>query len=267
MVPVSQSLTGKTVWICGASSGIGAALAQALADRGAHLILTARRLDRLEAVRAACLNPENHRVHELDISQPDAIAAVSAEILAEGVPDVLINNAGISQRASVAEVDMQVVRRIMEVNFFGAVAVTKAVLPAMLERGSGTIVATNSVMGKLGTRMRSSYAASKHALLGFYDCLRAEVHGAGVRVISICPGYVRTELNLHSLTADGSPAGRVSPKAGSHMPPEKVAERICRAIERGEAEVVLGGHERWGVVLQRFAPGLLRRIVRRVPVR
>ena len=196
---------GKMVWLTGASSGIGEAVAYALAARGARLILSARRVEKLQAVQAACARPDRHRILPLDLADPASLAAAVPQALAHGgAIDVLINNGGISQRAQAVETDLAVDRRIMEVNYFGTIALAKAVLPSMLERGAGHIAVVSSLMGKFSTPRRSAYAASKHALHGFFDALRAEVHHAGVRVTLICPGYVRTDISRHALTADGT---------------------------------------------------------------
>ena len=259
-----MTFAGKTVWITGASSGIGAALGPELAGRGAHLILSARREAQLHAVRAACAHPERHRVVALDLADPDSIDEAARRVLGEGVPEVLVNNGGISQRARAAETALSVDRAIMEVNYFGAVALTKAVLPGMLARGSGHLVVVSSLVGKFGTPRRSAYAASKHALHGFFDALRAEVHDAGIRVTLVCPGFVRTAVSENALTADGTPHGVMDAAQRAGLSPAVCARRIARAIEREKAEVYIAGKEQVAVYLKRFVPGLFRRVIRRV---
>ena len=259
-----MTFENKVVWITGASSGIGAALAQVLARRGARLVLSARREERLEAVRAACAHAGRHTVLPLDLTDTERLPAVARRVLDRfGRVDVLVNNAGITQRAQVVETDLAVDRRIMEVNFFGTVALTKAVLPSMLERGSGHLVVVSSLVGKFGTPKRSAYAASKHALHGFFDALRAEVHDAGLRVTLICPGYVRTEISLHALTADGTPHGEMDPNQQRGLDPKVCAEKIARAVEAEKDEVYIAGKEKVAVYLKRFAPGLFKRLIRR----
>ncbi|ARA93607.1 short chain dehydrogenase [Rhodothermaceae bacterium RA] len=257
----------QIVWITGASSGIGAALAQAYSQRGVRLVLSARRRERLEAVRAACLNPDWHRIVPLDLADPATLEAAAEQVLAEaGRVDVLVHNGGISQRSLVQDTGMDVVRRIMEVNFFGAVALTRAVLPSMLARRRGQIVVVSSVVGRFGTPQRAAYAASKHALHGFFDALRAEVHDAGLRVTIACPGRVRTDISLHALTGDGSPHGQMDPGQARGMPADECAERIVRAAERGKEEVYIGGTEVLGVYAKRFVPRLFSRLIRSVNV-
>ena len=254
----------KTVWITGASSGIGEALAYELARRGARLILSARREEKLRAVQAACAHPERHRIVPLDLAEPDSIGEAARRVLAEGVPDVLVNNGGISQRSRVAETRLAVDRRIMEVNYFGTIALTKAVLPGMLARGSGHLVTISSLVGKFGTPKRSAYAASKHALHGFFDALRAETYDAGIRITMVCPGFVRTAVSENALTADGTPHGVMDPSQRDGLAPEACARRIARAVEKEKAEVYIGGRETVAVYLTRYVPALFRRVIRRV---
>lgn len=256
----------KRVWITGASSGIGEALARVLDGRGARLVLSARRLARLQAVRAALTRPDTHEVVALDISETERADEHAATALAEGPVDVLIHSAGISQRSRAAETELSVDRRLMEVNFFGTVALTKAVLPSMLERGSGHFVVVSSLVGKISTPKRSGYSASKHALHGFFDALRAELHDRGIRVTIACPGFVRTEVSLHALTGDGSEQGTMDEAQEKGMAPEVCAERIVRAAETGKREVLIGGKEVWAVRLHRFFPGLFHRMIRTAKV-
>lgn len=253
----------KTVWITGASSGIGEALAHAFAAAGARLILSARSEERLRAVQAACAHAERHRVVVLDLADAETIEAAAGQVLAAGPVDVLVNNGGISQRSRAVETEMAVVRRIMEVNYFGTVALTQAVLPSMLARGTGHVVVISSIAGKLGAPKRSAYSASKHALHGFFDTLRSEVHDAGVRVTLVCPGYIRTDISVNALEGDGSKQGTMDRNQAEGMAPEDCARRILRAVEKEKAEVYIGGVEVMGAYLKRFAPGLLRTILRK----
>lgn len=262
-----MELTGKTNWITGASSGIGEALAYELAERGARLVLSARRRDELERVRAACARPDEHTIAVLDLAEAASLEAAARDVLAgPGLPEVVVHNAGISQRARAEETDLAVVRRIFEVDFFGTVALTLHLLPAMLERGSGRFVVVSSLVGKIGTPMRSAYSAAKHALHGWFDSLRAEVHDRGVRVTLVCPGFVRTPLPIHALTGDGTPQGTMDRAQREGLDPALVARRIARAIERGEDELLIAGKERLAVHLHRFFPGLFRRLIRRARV-
>lgn len=258
----TMSLQNKVAWITGASSGIGEALAYALSARATRLVLSARRLDELERVRQQCANPDQHLSLPLDLTAFDATAMTQQVLDHFGQIDLVLHCGGVSQRATVAETSMEVQRRIMEINYFGAVALTCAVLPTMLARNSGHFVVISSLSGKISTARRSAYAASKHALHGFFDALRAEVYGNGLRVTIICPGYVKTNLSLHALTGDGGMHGQVDPTQAKGMAPEKLAQRILQAIEQGEEEVLLGGKEVLAVYLKRFFPGLYSRMIR-----
>lgn len=257
----------KTVWITGASSGIGEALARELGKRGARLVLSARRQDRLEALSRELDDPGRHLVLQLDLAAPQAIPeAVEAALAHAGRIDVMVHNAGISQRSLAVDTDLAVDRRILEVNFFGTVALTKALLPSMLAGGGGRFVVVTSLVGKIGTPMRSGYAASKHALHGFFDSLRAELHDRGIRVTLACPGFIKTELPLAALTGDGTPQGTMDRAQLAGYPADRCARKILRAAERDREEVLIGGKERLAVYLKRFLPGLFSRIIRKARV-
>jgi short-subunit dehydrogenase len=262
-----NNFTGKTVWITGASAGIGAALARILAAKGARLILSARSVDKLEAVRQSCLSPDDHLCLALDLADPASIEAAWSRL--QEIPrdvDILINNAGMTQRSPVLETRMEVYRRLLEVNFMAAVDLTKKVLPGMLERGAGQIVAISSLMGKFASPQRSGYAAAKHALQGFMDALSAEVHAAGIRVLVASPGFVNTDVSRNALRGDGTLHGKMDPEQAAAISAEKCAEQIVAAMDKGRAEVFPGGKERIGLLLHRVSPALLRWVMRRIRV-
>lgn len=253
---------GKTVWLTGASSGIGLAMAQQLADAGAHLILTSRRADALEQVRINLAHPERHRVLALDLSQPEAAAEQAQAALGDQVIDILINNAGVSQRSLILDTDMRVYRQLMEIDYFGVIALTKLVLPRMVERRSGHIVTVSSVAGKVGTKLRSGYNGAKFGVIGFMDSLRAEMQQHGLVVTSILPGFINTQVAHNSLTGDGSALGHEDPDNAGGISAEECAQRSLTAIAAQKAEVVVGsGVSKLAPFLQRFFPGLVRRMV------
>ena len=255
----------QVIWITGASSGIGEALAYAFAREGARLVLSARRAEELERVRRACVRPEAHLVIPLDLTQSEGFPALVAEVLARcGGIDVLVNNGGVAQRGLAVETTLAVGRQIMEIDYFGTVALTKAVLPAMRARRRGHLVVVSSVMGYVGTPMRSSYAAAKHALHGYFDSLRAEVWRDGIKVTIACPGYVRTAVSDNALTASGARHARTDRTQAQGIAPERCAAAILRAVARGREEVAVGGPEVLGIWLQRFFPRLFSRLVRRM---
>lgn len=263
-----MSFQNKVIWITGASSGIGESLAYALADRGARLILSSRREEVLQKVKNKCAGNGDHiHVLPLDLAETDKLPQkVEQALNIYGHVDYLFNNGGISQRSEVVDTRIEVIRRVMEINFFGTVALTKAVLPAMLERQSGHIVVTSSVMGKYGTRQRSTYAASKHALHGYFDCLRQEVHNDNIYVTMLCPGFVKTEVTVNMLKADGRKHGLLSDGQGKGMESDVFAKKALSKIARKKQEIYIGGKEAWAVYLKRLAPRLLNKILRNTKV-
>lgn len=257
----------KTIWITGASSGIGEALAYAGSRQGARLILSARNADQLARVQQACQDADKHYVIPLDVSATDTIPDTVNQVLAQvGTLDILINNAGVSQRSLAQDTALAVDRYLMEVNFFGTIALTKAVLPTMLAHHTGHIVTISSLMGKFGTPLRSSYAASKHALQGFMECLRAEVWEQGVRVTVICPGFINTNVSINALTADGTPYLVMDEKVANGIPVEVCAKKILAAIAKEEDEVIIAGKERLAWYIKRFMPKLFNKSIRRIKV-
>lgn len=255
----------QVVWITGASSGIGEAVALQLARQGAKLVLSARRREELERVAAAC-GGKDVFILPLDLGSGGSFEPETAQVLEHfGRIDVVIHNGGLSQRALVKDTQMDVHRRIMEVNYFGTIALTKACLPAMLAAKSGQLVAISSVMGKIGTPLRSAYAASKHALHGYFDCLRAEVADAGIGVTVICPGFVSTNVSKNALTGDGTPTNQTGQDIANGVSPELAAAQILSAIHARKSEAYVGrwGKDRLALTLKRFAPSVLERMVRR----
>ncbi len=252
--------SGKTVWVTGASSGIGAAIAAHVAARGANVILSARRADRLAECAERC--GPNATVLPLDLNQPEthAEATKRAEASFGGV-DILVNNGGVSQRSHATDTSLEVTRSIMETNFFGQVSLTQCVLPSMLQRRSGRIVVVSSVTGRVGVKLRSSYAASKHALHGYFDALRAEIAATGVGVTLITPGFVRTEISENAFAAGGGRYGTVDSKIAGGISPERCAERIAAAVEKGRNEVAVGGREIHAITMKRFFPNLTAHFV------
>lgn len=269
MVNLSKQLGGKTVWITGASSGIGKELALTAGNAGAAVILSARREDALADTLAQMNQSAQSRCHivPLDLGQPESIkTAVETVRSLELVPDLVIHNGGISQRAIAADTDMDIVRQIMEVNFFGAVGLTHATLP-MLRQTKGRIVVISSLVGIFGTPLRSTYSASKHALHGYFESLAAEEYKNGVGVTIVCPGFVRTNVSLNAVTADGSAHAQVDAAQKNAMDVAQCASRIWAAVDqKKEMAIIAGPKEGSAVWLKRFAPGLLREIIRKVDV-
>jgi short-subunit dehydrogenase len=257
--------SNQVIWITGASSGIGEATAYAFAREGARLVLSSRRTAELERVRQSCARPDQHLIVPLDLARSDMFSAAAADVIARlGRVDILINNGGVGQRSLVADANLEVERAVMEIDYFGPVALTKAVLPTMRARRSGHVVVISSVMGYLGTPGRSTYAAAKHALHGYFDSLRAEVWREGIRVTLVCPGYVRTAISDNALGPQGTKHGRTDPATARGITVGKCAAAIVRGIARGREEIYVGGPEVAGIYLKRFAPWLVSRIVRQM---
>lgn len=258
----------QVIMITGASSGIGEALAYATSTAGAKLILCARRKDELERVKSNCANQEHIYTMHLDLADGFSIPqkAKEAEKLF-GHIDILINCGGISQRDKALNTSIDVDRKIMEVNYFGTVALTKALLPGMVKRSKGHQVIITSAVGIISTPFRSAYAASKHALHGFYDALRAEHHHENLKVTIVLPGFVRTQISLNALMGDGSTQNKMDDGQDKGLSPEACAAQIIRAIEKDKEEVYIGGlKEVAGIYVKRFFPGLFSKIIRKTAV-
>jgi short-subunit dehydrogenase len=227
--------------------------------------LSARRVDELQRVAIQTgLPAANLLILPMDMTDIDSLPSHVETVRQRfGRIDYVFQNAGITQRSNVVDTDMAVYERLMAVNFFGVVALTKAVLPIMLAQGSGQFVVMSSVAGKIGTKQRSGYCASKHALHGFFDALRAETHDAGLRVTLVCPGYIRTPISLHALGPDGQAHGKMDDNQASGMDPDAFARQLLKAVVHEKEEVYIGGAETYGIYLKRLLPGILSRILRK----
>lgn len=250
----------KVVWITGASSGIGEALAYALSNAGAKLILSSRRTEELERVRKGCGNMGQVKIISLDLLDiPSLEAKTALAISLFGQIDIMVHNGGISQRSLAIDTDLNIHRQVMELDYFSYVELTNHLLPHFQERKSGHFVVMSSVMGKIGTPMRSSYAAAKHALHGFFDCLRAEVTADNIKVTVLTPGYIRTNISLNAITGDGSKLGHLGENIKNGLPADKAAGQILRVIAAGRAERYIGkfGLEKIALWINRFFPSFL----------
>ena len=258
----------KIIWITGASSGIGKSLALALSKQETKLILSSRNEKELNAVKNACENPENVQVLTLDLENYMSLAGkVDDALKLFGGVDVLFNNGGVSQRSLAKDTTIAVDKRLMEVNYLGTVALTKALLPHFIEKNSGHFVVITSIVGKIGTPLRSSYAASKHALHGFFDSLRAEVYQNNIKVTLACPGFVQTNVSLNALTADGTPQNKMDSATKNGLTPEVFAEKLLKAVRQEKEEVYIGGFkEKLAVYVKRLFPILLSKMIRKLAV-
>lgn len=255
----------NVVIITGASKGIGAELARQLAAKGAKLVLAARSEKELEAVAEDCRKAGAAVVTvKADVSvERDCQAIVAGAVIAFGRVDTLVNNAGVSMWARFEDIeDVSVLERIMRVNYMGAVYCTRHALPYLRE-SRGRLVGISSLAGRTGVPTRTGYAASKHAMTGFFDSLRIELAGSGVTVTMVYPGFVSTGIRENATGPDGKPI-MVSPvREGEVMTVEDCARRIVRGIERREREVVMTARGKMALWLKLLAPGLVDRIARR----
>lgn len=253
----------KIVWITGASSGIGEALAYQFAKEGAKLVISSRREKELQRVReniiSECL------IIPLDITDNLSLQnAVKIAIKHYGKIDVLVNNAGISQRALALDTQQIVDRKIMEVNYFGTINLTKKVLPHMIKNGSGQIAVITSLVGKFGFPLRSAYAASKHALHGFFETLQIELKRNYIYITIICPGRIKTNISLNALNEDGSVYGKMDEGQGKGMSVDDCAGKIVTCIYKKQREVYIGGFDLLMVYIKRYFPSLFHVIVNRI---
>lgn len=232
--------TGKTAWVTGASSGIGEALVTAFVAAGGSAVLSGRNLGELERVASETGAPERCHILPFDTADFDVLPdMVAAAIGFRGGIDVLVNNAGISQRSLALDTDFSVYERIVEVDLLAPIALTQALLRHLLDRGAGQIIMISSVAGKAGIPMRTAYCAAKHGLIGYADALRSEVAGQGVKVLVVAPGSVRTNVSRNALNADGSARGASDAAIDNGIDPDKVAGVIWDAAAEGKREIVI----------------------------
>ena len=256
-----KSLTGRSVWITGASSGIGLELAILAAEAGASVFLISSRKDALAEAARICgahgAGPVHYR--PMDLSDTRMAFSGTRSILEEqGTPEYLILNAGVSQRSLSGDTDTEVTRKIMDINFFGAVAVARAVLPAMVEAGGGRIGISSSLLGEFGFPLRSAYSASKKALHGYFETVGLEYASAGIRTTLVMPGRIRTLISMNALEADGRKHAKMDPGQQKGLDPRACARKYWRAVIRGRRETVIGGFDTVMIFLHRHLPWLFR---------
>ncbi len=254
----------KIVWITGASSGIGKELALQYNRQGNIVVLSSRKRAALEEVQTQLSNPDNSFVLELDLEKSAEFNSKTEEVISKfGQIDILINNGGISQRSEVHETSMEVYRRLMEINFFGNIALTKEVLPYMKKKGSGHIVTISSIAGKFGFFLRSGYASTKHALQGFYESLYLEEEKNGINVTIAYPGKINTPISQSAVKGDGTAHGVQDHNQETGMPAEKCAALLIKAIEQKKIEVLIGGKEIKAVKLKRLLPKVFWKVIKK----
>jgi short-subunit dehydrogenase len=234
-----MDFSGKTVWITGASSGIGAGLARMWSKRGAKMILSGRDEERLSAVASEC--GTDTLLLPFDVRDDAALASASEKAKAwqAGGVDIAVANAGISQRSRALKTDMQVYRDIIDVDLTAQIAFTQSLIGHMAERGSGKLAFISSIAGKVGVPMRTAYCAAKFGLAGYADALRAELSINGVEVHTIYPGSIATDVSRNALTADGSERGRSDKVIDEGIPADTAAQMMIEAISNGDREIII----------------------------
>ncbi|MDO8316557.1 MAG: SDR family oxidoreductase [Flavobacterium sp.] len=262
-----NAINGKVVWITGASSGIGEALAYELATKNCKLILSARNIKALEVVKSKCSTSEVVILPFDLVDFDNARNHVEKAIAAYGKIDILVNNGGVSQRSLIIETDFEVDKKLIEVDYLGTIAVTKALLPHFIKNQKGHFVTITSLMGKFGSPYRSGYCGAKHALHGFFDVLRMEHQKDNISVTLVCPGFIQTNVAKNALIADGSKQNTDDEATLNGMPTSVFATKFVKAVESERFEVYIGGKEIMGVYLKRFFPKWLHHFVLKSKVR
>ncbi len=252
----------KVVWVTGASSGIGKSLANEYNKNGDLIILSARKIETLEEVQKNLPFPENSFILPLDLEKQDNFNEL-VEIVIQKFKkiDILINNGGISQRSEVHETPIEIDRKIMEINYFGNIALTKAVLPFLRKQKSGHIVVISSIAGLFGFYLRSAYAASKHALQGFYESLLLEEAKNNIHVTLVYPGKINTPISVSAINAKGEKHGEMDHNQETGMSSEKCASIIKKAVEKKKKSILVGNREIKAVYIKRYLPKLFWKII------
>ncbi|PCJ80486.1 MAG: short-chain dehydrogenase [Bacteroidetes bacterium] len=263
----------KTVWITGASSGIGRACAEVYASRGARVILSSRRKDELERVASKLTRQldlkgdGNFVIAPLDLGDSSKFQGIVKDVLNEVKEvDLMIHCGGISQRSLAIDTSLEVDRRVMEIDYFGTIALTKELLPHFIQKKSGQFVVVTSLMGLFSSPLRSGYCGAKHALHGFFEALRAEHFKDGIGISLVCPGFIATDISLNAVVGDGTKQGTMDKKTGAGMTPLACAKKLAKGVDRRKDLILIGRSEILAVYIHRFFPSLLRRIMRKASV-
>lgn len=257
-----SSLQNKVVVVTGGSDGIGRALVETLLQQGAKVATCSRNYDKLYQLQT--LNPNKPLfIYQADVSsEQDCHTFIDNVIKAYGTIDILINNAGISMRALFADTELDTLRKVMDINFWGTVYCTKFALPYIIKQ-KGTIAGISSVAGYRGLPGRSGYSASKFAVNGWMEALRTELMDSGVNVIWVCPGFTASNIRNTALNHDAKPTGESMMDEGKMMTAEECAVHILDAIEKRKRTLVLTGKGKQAVYMNRFFPALADKLVRK----
>lgn len=258
----------KTIWITGASSGIGKSLVKEFYHHGANIILSSRsQKGLLEVAQEFCLHKDRFKILTLDLEQLEQLKEKTSEALSlfDGI-DIVVHNGGISQRSLAKDTAFSVDERLMKINYLSYVAITKAILPHMLSKGEGQFIVISSLVGKFGTPLRSSYSATKHALHGFFDSLRAELYNQKIKVLIVCPGFIKTNVSINAMVGDGSSQGLMDQAQENGMSSKRFADQLLQALRKNKEEVYIGGKETIGVFIKRHFPTVFSKMIRKAQV-
>jgi len=266
MMESHEIYSGKTAWITGASSGIGEALVYEFVRRGATVVISSNDAPGLIRVKSACKERSSRVIcAPFDLSDTSDINnMVEVQMKTLGKLDFLFNIGGISQRSAIAETPLWLDRKIFEINYFGTIALTKAVLPYMIRQKSGHIVATSSISGRFGFPLRSAYSASKQALHGFFETLYLENKKYNLRTSVLIPGRVKTCISLHALDSEGKEHGKMDEGQSKGISPEKAARIIIRGIRKNKREILVGSGELIMLYIRKFCPWFFFRIADKI---
>ena len=261
-----MNFADKCIWITGASSGIGEALATEWALYKPILILSGRNVEKLNAVKekceskgAACL------VVLLDLTNPVSIDEAALKVFSVHPKiDILVNNGGISQRSLAVETPIEIDRSIFETNFFGAITLTKKVLPSMVKNNNGHIVVISSIVGKFGFPLRTGYAATKHALQGYFESLRAELKVNNIKVTLVSPGRIHTNISVNAIDKNGKKHGVMDDAQAKGMPADKCARKIIHAVNVYKKDILVGRTELIMYYIHKYLPFLYYRLAPKI---
>ncbi len=258
-----------TIWITGASSGIGEALSIEFAKRGATIILSGRNKEKLEAVKARCKKSDKHIVVPFDVADAEQAKEAYRSIKAQaGKIDWLINNAGVSQRSLIMETTEEVERQLMEIDYFAQTHLTRLVLPDMIAEGGGKVVMISSIAGLLGSQYRGAYGAAKAAIHMWANSLRAELHDQGIEVATVFPGFIQTNVSINALTGDGTAQGTMDDATNKGLTAKAFAKQVSKALIKDEEYIIIGGQkERLAMMVNRLSPPKLYKMIRAAQVK
>jgi short-subunit dehydrogenase len=261
-----KSYKNKTIWITGASSGIGEAVAYAFAKEQSNLILSDINESKLFEVKNNCdLLGAKSEVFAFDLEETEKFPGIVESVIKKFKQiDVLINNGGISQRSRIDETSLDIDKKIMNINYFGNIYLTKLVLPHMKKNGGGQVAATTSIVGKFGFPLRSAYSASKHALYGFYETLRLEMASENIKVSMICPGRVQTNISMNALNKEGKKHNQMDKGQETGITVEKSAKIILKGLRKEKKEIMVGGKELLMVYFKKYLPFIFNKIAGKI---